>query len=144
MGERLLRLFGRLTKLALDEYPLQDSGLTTPQLSLIDWIASSPGCSIREIADGLDITAPTASVGVRRLEKAGLVERWPDPKDRRSVQLFLSAQGQALHERAFDFRLEKMQHLLAGLTTTEADTLLALLEKAVLTASQARNETKSR
>ncbi|MCP4536379.1 MAG: MarR family transcriptional regulator [Chloroflexi bacterium] len=129
--ERLLGLFGRLIKLGLGQNPLQDSRVTLPQLSLLDWIADSPGCSVRGIASGLDLTSPTVSVGVRRLEKAGLVERQPDPKDGRSVQFFLTVQGQALHEHALVFRRGKMRQMLSGLTSEETPTLLTLLEKAI-------------
>lgn len=133
--DRLLRLFERLRKLALNQHPMGDSGVTGPQLALLDWIAASPGCGVREIATGLGLTAPTVSVGVRRLEATGLLERRPDPRDGRAIQLFLTAQGQSLHERARAFRWEKMRRLLTGLTPEERVMLLTLLEKAI-TASE--------
>jgi DNA-binding MarR family transcriptional regulator len=136
-GARLLELFGRLLKLALDQNPLQDSGITAPQLTLLDWVAAQPGCSLREIAEGLHLTPPTVSVGVRRLETAGLLERRTDPADKRSVRISPTARGQALHERALEFRLGKMRHLLSGLSEQEAATLLALMEKAIDAATRA-------
>ena len=84
-----------------------------------------------EIADGLDLTAPTVSVGVRRLEEVGLLERQPNPDDGRSIRLFLTVKGRALEERALAFRREKMQQLLGGLTPEETATLLTLMEKAM-------------
>jgi DNA-binding MarR family transcriptional regulator len=135
-GKRLLELFTRLLKLALDQNPLQDSGITAPQLALLDWVAARPGCSVREIADGLDLTPPTVSVGVRRLEKAGLLERHADPTDKRAVRISTTARGQALHERALAFRLGKMQDLLSGLSEQETAILLALMEKAIDAATQ--------
>ena len=138
--DRLLSLFELLRKLALDQHPLQDSGVTMPQLALLDRVAASPGCGIQEVASGLGLTAPTVSVSVRRLEAAGLLERRPDPQDGRAIQLFLTAQGQALHERAHAFRRAKMQRLLAGLTTAESATLLALLEKAINAAEESSGE----
>ncbi len=134
--ERLLGLFNRLLKLALGQNPLHDSGITPPQLTLLDWVAASPGCRVREIADGLDLTAPTVSVGIRRLEKAGLLERQSDPKDKRAVQISLTKQGQTLHARAWAFRREKMQQLLSGLMPEEIATLLVLMEKAIDAAMQ--------
>ena len=137
-GERLLDLFSRLLKLALDQHPLQDSGITTPQLALLDWVAARPGCSVGEIADGLELTPPTVSVSVRRLEKAGLLERRTDPTDKRSVQISTTARGQLLHRRALEFRLGKMKQLLSGLSEKEAAVLLTLLEKAIDAAAQAQ------
>jgi len=69
------------------------SAVTMPQLILLDWIAASPGCGIQEIATGLGLTAPTVSVGVRRLETAELLEHRPDPQDGRAIQLFLPSRA---------------------------------------------------
>ncbi len=135
--DRLLGLFERVRKLALDQNPLQESGVTMPQLALLDWIATSPGRGVQEIASGLGLTAPTISVGVRRLEEAGMLERQPDPQDGRAIRLYLTAQGQTLQEQALAFRREKMRCVLAGLTTEEAATLLALLEQAIRSAEKA-------
>ena len=129
--DQLLDLLNRLRKLTFAQHPLQDTGVTMPQLALLDWLAAAPGCSVQEIANGLGLTAPTVSVSVRRLEKAGLLKRQPDPQDRRAVQLFLTARGQALQELAWAFRREKMRRLLAGLSPDEGTTLLALLERAI-------------
>ena len=134
--DRLLDLFERLRKLGLGQNPLEDAGVTVPQLALLDWIAASPGCGIQETAAGLGLTAPSVSVGVRRLEAAGLLERRPDPQDGRAIQLFLTARGQALHQRARAFRREKMRRLLMGLKPEDRATLLALLEQALSAAEE--------
>lgn len=132
--DSLLGLFDRLRKLAFGQNPLQGSQVTMPQLGLLDWVAAWPACSVQAVADGLGLTAPTVSVGVRRLEKAGLLERQPDPQDRRAIRLSLTTQGIELHQRASAFRRDKMRLLLKGLTTEERTTLVTLLERAVSTA----------
>ncbi len=134
--DRLVSLFDRLRKLAFNQHPLGNSAVTMPQLTLLDWIDGSPGCGIQDMAFGLELTAPTVSVGVRRLEQAGLLERRPDPLDGRAVQLYLSAQGQALCQRAREFRRDKMRRLLDGLAVKEGATLLALLERAISAADR--------
>ena len=135
--DQLVNLFDRLRKLAFNQHPLEGSAVTMPQLTLLDLIAASPGCNMHDIATGLDVTAPTVSVSVRRLERAGLLERQPDPRDKRAVQLFLTAEGQVLWQQARDFRREKMRRLLDGLSENEGLMLLALLERAI---SKAENE----
>jgi len=129
--ERLVNLLHRLRKLGLGQCPCQDGRVTMPQLALLDWIAGSPGSGIQEIAAGLELTAPTVSVGVRRLQEAGLLERRVNPQNGRAIQLFLTAEAQALCRRARSFRCEKARRLLAGLTPQEQGTLLDLLERAI-------------
>ena len=131
--DRLLNLLNRLRLLGPGQPPFQDEELpvTPSQLVLLDWVAASPGCGVQEMATGLELTPPTVSVGVRRLEETGLLERQPDPQDGRSVQLFLTPQGETLHRRAQDFRRGKMRRLLSGLTPQEQETLLDLWERAL-------------
>jgi len=129
--ERLLALFDRLRRLTLDQNPLGDGNVTGPQLSLLQWVATSPGCGIQDIANGLGLTSPTVSVSVRRLEEAGLLERRPDPADGRSIQVFVTGQGRVLQHQARTFRLNKMRRLLTKLAADEQEQLLALLKRAV-------------
>ncbi len=83
------------------------------------------------MAEGLKLATPTVSISVRQLEKAGFVERQPDPNDGRAVLLFLTSAGQKLHRRTLEFRCKKFTSLLMELHPQEKTTLLNLLEKAV-------------
>jgi len=40
----------------------------------MEYAALHPNCGIREMADGLNLSMPTVSAGVRQLEEAGFVE----------------------------------------------------------------------
>jgi DNA-binding MarR family transcriptional regulator len=100
-------------------------------MALLDWIAASHGCGVQDIADGLKLTPPTVSVGVRRLEEAGLLKRKPNPQDKRSVQFFLTARGQTVQQHSQNFRRKKLELILSGLTQQEQETLLGLLGKAL-------------
>ena len=132
--ERFLNLMKRVRKLGLDTNACMHGSVTPAQVTILDWIAVSPGRGVQEIADGLGLTPPTVSVGVRKLEESGLVERKPNPSDKRSVQFFLTEQGQILQEMIQDAHRRKFQRLLAGLNTQEQETLLHLLERAIQTA----------
>ncbi len=128
---RLLGLLERLRALGLSEHPLKDLGLGPPQLALLAQIAQHPGCRLKDVAEGLRVRPPTASVAVRHLEKKGLVERRPDPGDRRAVKLHLTPKGASLHRRAEGFRQEKAKRVLAGLSSEEQRALLELLQRAL-------------
>ncbi|NLF02874.1 MAG: MarR family transcriptional regulator [Anaerolineales bacterium] len=137
--EQFLRLLDRLRELELDKNPLQDSGISMPQLAILDHVTNSPGCSLQELASGLRLTPPTVSVAARRLEEAGILARETDPGDGRAIRIALTAQGQALQRQAHAFRRKKAYRLLATLTVDDAATLLSLLDRA-LTAAEASDE----
>lgn len=129
---RFMRLLRRLRRVGPEqEPPFEAVGITSAQLALLEWAASHPGCSMQDMADGLGLTPPTVSVGVRRLEEVGVLERHPDPKDGRAWQLELTAAGTALWARVQRYRGEKTRRLLGGLAPEEQQTLLALLERAL-------------
>ena len=70
-------------------------------------------------------------MGLRRLERAGLAERLPDPRDRRAVRFFLTPKGKRLYGKALRFRWHTARPLLAGLMPQEREMLLDLLDKAI-------------
>lgn len=51
--ERLFVLMRRVRKLELITHPLGDSTVSPTQIALQDWIASSPGRGVQDIADDL-------------------------------------------------------------------------------------------
>jgi DNA-binding MarR family transcriptional regulator len=126
-----LNLLQRLRRLGPGQPPFEEVDISSAQLGLIEWVAAAPGCSLQDLAAGLALTAPTVSVAVRRLEEAGLLERRPDPQDRRALRLFLTEAAVALVERVARYRHTKAHRLLASLAPEEQRQLLALLERAL-------------
>jgi len=68
-------------------------GVTAGQAALLNMIRKSPGIGVRELAARERIAPASMSVGVARLEKAGLVKRTADPLDRRRQALWVTEQG---------------------------------------------------
>jgi DNA-binding MarR family transcriptional regulator len=64
-----------------------------------------------------------------RLERQGLVQRTPDPEDRRAIRLGITDSGRTLIDEAFTASLSVYQSMLEEFTPTEAKDLEALLEK---------------
>lgn len=71
-------------------------GLTSAQWKMILRLAREPGLKQVELAERLDIEPITAGRTVDRLADAGLVERQPDPEDRRAWRLFLTTKAEPL------------------------------------------------
>jgi DNA-binding MarR family transcriptional regulator len=129
--KRMEVILERLQKYSDWQDPRALSGLTRSQLSLLLALSEYPGCGVQDTARRLDLTAPTISIGVRRLEKMGLIERAADPDDQRAVCLYLTARGRRVAARARAVRAQKLTVMLGVLTPEEQESLLMMLEKAV-------------
>jgi DNA-binding MarR family transcriptional regulator len=66
-----------------------------------------------------------------RLERAGLVVRRPDPKDRRGKLIVLTDPGKRLIDEAIGRHVANEERLLLSLTQAEQETLDALLRKLI-------------
>ncbi|MCW2771360.1 MAG: MarR family transcriptional regulator [Aeromicrobium sp.] len=86
----------------------------------------SPGRLVQETL----VTSGTMTNRVDRLVRKGLVERRPDPADRRGVQVRLTPEGRVAVDGALDALIGRERDLLAGLPVADAaelaDSLRAL------------------
>jgi DNA-binding MarR family transcriptional regulator len=130
-SKRMELVLVRLCSYWETEDPRRVGGLTESQLSLLLSLSEHPGCRVQDTAQRLDLTAPTISIGVRRLERMGLVLRDTDPDDQRAVCLYLSPQGRRIASKARSLRAAKLETMLSALTLHEQESLLAMLERAV-------------
>ena len=126
----MLDLLKRMSRLPVMKPP-SESPLSIPQVAMLNWVARSPGCGVREIARGLHVTPPTISVGVRKLIKDGWLEQRNDPGDRRSRPLFLTEKGDAFVEIVQQHHTQTIKSFLSGLSSSEQEQLISLLDRAV-------------
>ena len=68
---------------------------------------------------------------IDRLERAGLIERRPDPNDRRGKLIALTATGRRVIDETITRHVANEQRLLSVLTTAEQEKLNALLRKLI-------------
>jgi len=130
-SKRLEAVLGRLERYWDAQDPRRVGGLTSSQLSLLLSLSEHPGCRVQDTAERLELTAPTISIGVRRLENMGLVQRDADPDDQRAVCLYLSPQGRKIASKARSLRAGKLETMLSTMSEEEQQVLLGLLERAV-------------
>jgi DNA-binding MarR family transcriptional regulator len=83
----------------------------------------TPGALLRATL----VTSGTMTNRIDRLAAAGLVQREPDPRDRRGVLVTLSKQGRAVVDAALTDLLDREQALLAGLREDQRALLADLL-----------------
>src|SRR6476620_770970 len=84
----------------------------------------SPGRLLHETL----VTSGTMTNRVDRLAGRGLVDRLPDPGDRRGVLVRLTAQGKSTVDAAFEELLAHERDLLAALPAGDRATLATLLK----------------
>jgi DNA-binding MarR family transcriptional regulator len=66
---------------------------------------------------------------VQSLERAGLVERHPNPDDGRGALVYLTSRGQAAVDQAFPDMLAIERRLLAGLSPAQRSRAIAVLRQ---------------
>lgn len=109
-------------------------GLSAPDFAVLVTLvrlkqARVADVSQRRLIDELALTAGTMSVRIDRLEAQGLVERHPDPNDKRNSFIRLTDKGHNVFERATPEHLANQRRLLAALPKDEQHQLAHLLSK---------------
>ena len=99
------------------EEALDEHRLTRPSFLVLDALsrAAQRTLSQRALIGMLRRTSGTLSVRLGRLERAGLIERDPDPENRRSVTVTLTDRGAALVHAARPAYAQRAARLEAGL-----------------------------
>ena len=122
-----LVLVARRWRSLLDE-KLRTIGQSAARMEAMSAIINSPSLSAQvDIAKRLRIEGPTMTRMLDTLENDGLVERLPDPTDRRTKQLRLTAAGEAALEEIFAIADELRDALLDGIPHEKMDELNAFL-----------------
>ena len=107
-------------------------GLFSGQHHILINLKKNGGMTVSQLAERLDITAATASVSVKRMEKSGFVEKRPDAQDARITRLYLTEKGIAATENIRE-KMEAQESIITdGFTHEEVMTLSALLDRVFL------------
>lgn len=97
--------------------------------SLLMLVAARESLAPKELVPLLSLSAPKLSMVLDRMQARGLIERAPNPKDRRSVQVTLTLQGANL-ARSLDPVARRMeQGLKKRLSAADHAELIRLLRK---------------
>jgi DNA-binding MarR family transcriptional regulator len=108
---------------------LRPLGIHPGEFALMRFVAMSRGQSQQALAERLAIPPSRMVAKVDALEEAGLVERRPDPDDRRVRALHLTPKGRKLVERAGRIAVEYESRLCADLSAPEREQLVDLLQR---------------
>lgn len=102
---------------------VQSLGLTQTQWQALLHIARNPGIRQGQLADILEVQPISVARLIDRMENAGWVERNPDPKDRRAINLFITDRATPLLTEMRSRGLEVRQQTMDGLTDDQQETI---------------------
>jgi DNA-binding MarR family transcriptional regulator len=105
--------------------------LNPPLFRVLNLVDAAEGCSQQAIGAAIEVPPSRMVALVDELEQRGLVERRPDPKDRRVRALFLTAKGRKALTRGRKIAKEHEEELTRGMAAADRQRLLDLLQKIV-------------
>jgi DNA-binding MarR family transcriptional regulator len=114
-----------------------EHSLTAIQAKVLMQLTPPSAITMRALADRLQYDPSNLTSVIDRLEEAGMVQRRPDPHDRRAKGLVLTEKGRRLRD-AFWQRLIIEPGPLGGLSPAELELLRTLLESALAGQDQRR------
>lgn len=101
--------------------------LTRAQWSVLAHLSRQEGINQAALAQILEIEPITLVRLLDRLQTAGLVERRPDPTDRRARVLFLNPAAHPLLERIWKVAAAVREEAMEGLSEAQRDALMQTL-----------------
>jgi DNA-binding MarR family transcriptional regulator len=119
---------------------LQEFGLYHAQGMILFHLWREDGMAQNVLAQALNITPPTATNTLQRMERNDWVRRRRDETDQRIVRVYLTEKAEELHEEVRNTFRELDRELTAVLGENERDILMASLLKVHHYLSQANQE----
>jgi MarR family transcriptional regulator, transcriptional regulator for hemolysin len=109
------------------DYKASQFGITRAQWVVLVRLDRFEGLKQAELAEMLDLQPITLTRLLDRLAECDLIERRPDPNDRRAKLLFLTPKAKPLLEQLGDLGEELMTTALAGLEREHIEMMVAKL-----------------
>src|SRR3954468_9967610 len=115
------------------EETLAAHSLTHGEWSVLGYLRRGAGpMTPGQLARHADLSTGAMTNRLDRLEAAGLIERVPDPGDRRSVKVELTPAGRAAWEASVGAQAHKEELVVGALSKAEREQLNELLRRLVL------------
>lgn len=124
----LIHEVARLMKRRFED-EAQAHGITLPQWRTLAVMAQNEGIAQSDIAAAIDADPMTMSGILDRLDKRGLIERYPDPRDSRAKMARITTEGHALFEEARSVGIAMYESALEGVDANQQQVAIAALTR---------------
>jgi len=116
--------------------------LTGSQWKIILALNLSDGLSQKELAEKIYVDGSTLVPIMDKMEREELVERIPDPKDRRNNRIFLTKKSESVVDSIIEIILQVRKLAYKGLSQGELESARAILKKIMDNADSVANKFK--
>lgn len=110
---------------------LRPYGVTVSQWTLLKKVWQQEGRSQVELQEHLGLEAATITGLIQRMTNLGLVQRRPDPNDKRVQRVYLTERGHELKSLTASLLEEVNAHAMQGFTADEQEFFMRLLKRAL-------------
>ena len=124
----LMHDVSRLIRRRVDK-AAQTLGLTSAQWRVLAYLARNEGSNQASVADHMDMEPITLSRHLDRMQAAGMLERQPDPNDRRAHRLFLTETGRSLMDGFRAVTSDVMDDFVEGVSEEEIAVTIDILAR---------------
>ena len=118
----------RLMRRGFDERA-RSIGVTRPQWQVLSLLVRHEGINQGGFAEILEVEPITLGRMIDRLQEAGLVERRPDPADRRAWRLFMTGRGHELVDLMRPLAMETLETALDGIDHAARQQLVTMFDR---------------
>lgn len=108
---------------------LEEQGVYPGQPPLLFALHKEDGQSHKQLAEALSIQPATVTMMVKRMAKAGLIERKQDQQDQRVYRVYLTQEGERIRKKVALTMQDIENDCFGTLSKEEKETLYQLLAK---------------
>lgn len=128
IGPRAVRLSKQLRR--VHNELCNEQGLFSGQQDIVLSLVNNEGMTVSELAKELNISAATASVSVKRMEKSGFITKKADERDARIARLYPTEKARRAPE-IIKSKMDSLESIITeGFTQDEIYQLSDLLDRA--------------
>ena len=102
-------------------------GIPPAQMFCLREVAHNPGITQRDLAEKLNVSRPTLTVMLHKMEKAGLIDRRADENDQRLTRIHLASDGRQRPRRDAPVVTEVVAEMVGPLSEPDRVELARLL-----------------
>jgi MarR family transcriptional regulator, transcriptional regulator for hemolysin len=111
-------------------------GMTRAQWAILIWLERQPGISQKELSEILEVEPITVARLIDRLQTRGMVERRPDPRDRRIWRLHLLPPAHHVLHEIDDHRADMTRLVTVGIDENSIEIMTEALMRMKATLTQ--------